>query len=140
MAEGNNQTAQNPLDAAYARMKDVRTLLGRAGYDIGRARIACEGINGTEAFVASLNEVGSKIAYMLGDCISFCDNQQNRIDEERTAKIAEIQRKAKEDEAKRLADAKRKSEVEDAKKMAVVEDAPKTGTPTIAKRGRPKAK
>lgn len=139
MAEGNNQTAQNPLDAAYARMRDVRTLLGRAGYDIGRARVACEGISGTEAFVASLNDVGSKIAYMLGDCISFCDNQQKRIEDERSARIAEVQRKAKEDEAKRLADAKRESEVEDAKKMAIVEDAPKA-VPTAVRRGRPKSK
>lgn len=137
MAEGNNQTAQNPLDAAYAKMKDVRTLLGRAAYEIGRARIACEGIRGTEGFVNSVNEVGTKVAFLLGDCISFCDSQQKRIDDERSARIAEVQRKAKEDEAKRLADAKRESEVEDAKKMAIVEDAPKA-VPTAIRRGRPK--
>lgn len=140
-----NGAAQNPLDLAYARMKDVRTLLGRAGYEIGRAKMACEGVNGTESFVNSLNEVGSKIAYMLGDCISFCDNQQKRVEEERTARIAEIQRLAKESEAQKMAELKRQKEADDAKKMAIAEDAP-TPTPTAtttvstAKRGRTRAK
>lgn len=139
-----NEAVANPLDFAYARMKEVRTLLGKAGYEIGMAKIACDGVKGTESFVNSLNEVGSKIAYLLGDCIGFCDSQQKRVDDERKAQIAEIQRLTKESEMEKLAEIQRQKEAEDAKNMAIAEDSPlphaSHDTISTAKRGRTRAK
>jgi len=126
------ENAQNPLDVAYERMKVVRSMLGRAGYALGEAKKACAGIAGTEGFASQLDDVGAKVAYMLGDCISFCDNQQKRVDEERAAKIAELQRlqreKIEKEEAEKaeLVRLARESTVkafkEEPNKMAVAED------------------
>lgn len=91
------QEKKNPLDEAYKKMCDVRTYLGKAGYAIGNAKAACGGIGGIDSFVSDLAEIGAKLAFMLGDCIGFCDNQAARIERERVEKMKAIE-KAKEEE------------------------------------------
>lgn len=144
------QEKKNPLDEAYKKMCDVRTYLGKAGYAIGNAKAACGGIGGIDSFVSDLAEIGAKLAFMLGDCIGFCDNQAARIERERVEKMKAIE-KAKEEE--RLASEQIHGGGQPAKepmqkllppimpgqvkpKMAVVEDDAKTPK----RRGRKNAK
>lgn len=127
------QQAKNPLDSAYKKMSEVRTYLGKAGFAIGNAKTACAGINGIESFVNDLNEVGAKIAYMLGDCIGFCDNQAKRIENERIERMKALE-KAKEEERQAQAQMKGVEHAETTKK----EEMPKLLPPIMPGQVKPK--
>lgn len=134
------QAKKNPLDEAYIKMCEVRSYLGKAGYAIGNAKTACRGIVGIDTFINDLTKIGAKIAYMLGDCIGFCDNQAKRIENERIAKMKAIEmakreeRLAKENVQKVLPPLPPTIEKPEPK-MAVVEDEKAT-----KRRGRKNAK
>lgn len=126
------------INEAFVRMKHIRSFLGTAGFEVGKAMKMCESVVGSEGFQKNLAEVGAKIAYLLGDCIVFCDKHQERIDAERAAKIAEIKKmkeKEKEDEANKEKEkplVAESDEREKAKIMAPVFD----GAKKAVKKGR----
>ena len=114
------------IEFAYQRMRKIRTELGDAGYEIGKAVKDCEGIGGTEHFQRTLNEVGAKIAYLLGDCINFCDNQQMRVDAETERCQRELKRVAEEE-------ARKNKEHEEAERLKAIEEANKQKAEQMAK-------